>query len=231
MAVINTGSIVSEIRGSVGDETFARNQGGPYVRSRAGPTTPPTVNQIAVTDAMAALSQAWSATLDDDERDSWRQYASQFPRKNAWGVQTYSNGYTRFIRINFLFYQANSAIRTTTAPTRPPIGPPIGRVWARSSDEVLRFYEPLLPDTPADASYYYYISCGLQQNAGVKFYANPYSIKRSGILSKISWTTGYAWLTSPEDLQIGNVIWAKLIVQDVESHALSPPAYTREIIQ
>lgn len=231
MAVIVPGSIVGDIRGSVGSETYSRNQGGLYVRARAGPTTPPTALQINVTDTMTVLSQAWSGTLTDDERESWRLYADEHPRANAWGKRSYSNGYTRFIRINFLFYQLYGSLRTTTAPTGPPIGAPISLVRSFASTNVMRFYDALLPDIPADANYLWYGSCGLQQNAGVTFYATPYSIRNWGTKSKPAWSTGYVHLYSTEDLQAGNVIWGKMIVQAVASNALSSPACTRVVIE
>ncbi|HUW33205.1 MAG TPA: hypothetical protein VM223_16475, partial [Planctomycetota bacterium] len=91
MAGIQLGSIVSDIRGSVGTETYSRGQGGLYVKARSGPTGEPTAKQIQSTDATTALSQAWSDTLTEAQRETWRTYAAQFPKANRWGKHTYKN--------------------------------------------------------------------------------------------------------------------------------------------
>ena len=121
MALINLGSIVADIRGSVGDETYSRNQGGAYVRARSGPSAPPNANQLNITASMTALSQAWSGTLTEANRNTWHEYAEQFPRPNRWGKRVLSNGYTRFVSINFPRYVATGLLTRSVAAAKPPL--------------------------------------------------------------------------------------------------------------
>jgi len=124
MAVIKTGPIVTDIRGSISDVTFARNQGGLYSRHRAGPTAPPSPDQLKTTATLTFLSRYWSADLTDHQRADWRSYAAQHPRPDRWGIPRLANGYTTFIRHNARLHRITGVVYAPHAPSTPPLSAP-----------------------------------------------------------------------------------------------------------
>lgn len=97
MASIITGSIVSEIRGSVGSEAYSRNAFGPYVKARVSPTNPNTAPQIAARAVITAAVAAWKS-LTDTQRMVYIVQARQRSLINRIGIKTRVTGYNLFIR-------------------------------------------------------------------------------------------------------------------------------------
>jgi hypothetical protein len=87
-----------DMRGSIGDNTWARNHYGAYVRRRVGPPiNPPTTAQA---NARAAFSQAtllWQ-TLSDTLKSAWNVYAAGSPWTNKLGQTVLLTGHARFVR-------------------------------------------------------------------------------------------------------------------------------------
>lgn len=221
MAVIVPGSIVGDIRGSVGEETYSRNQGGLYVKSRAGPAAAPTAEQLIITAAMTALSRAWSTTLTDEQRESWRTYAHQFPKNNRWGTPTLHNGYTRFIGVNFLEYVRVSAVLRTLAPTAPPLPlPAFAFTCAHESEEIVIDF-PLSPAIPNDSTFRLYIYFGSPMPLGVNFYVAPFTflasqLKTNGVWDADPWTIGI-----PFEAASNQKLFARARIQDTITGAIS----------
>lgn len=222
MAVIVPGSIVGDIRGSVGAETYSRNQGGLYVRARAGPTAPPTANQIAIHDAMAALSQAWSTTLTQQQRDDWQSYAEQHPRPNRWGAKNLTNGYTRFIATNFPEQVRTSALFRTAAPTAAPLPPPQFNWTAGWDDAEILISLPFDLPLPDDSTLRAYFYIGRDQTLGVNFYDAPFqfldtNLKTNGIWSRDPWWKGVV----PFNISADSHRWGRMRVLDTVTGAIS----------
>lgn len=125
MAVIKVGSLIADIRGKVGTNVFSRCQGGAIVRDVGSWVQPDNAAQGDVRDTIEALSKAWSSTLTEAQRESWRTYAHVNPRPNRWGTLTLTNGYAAFIRHNFHSYLDLSALQFASAPTSYGLHPPI----------------------------------------------------------------------------------------------------------
>jgi len=102
MATIITGSIVSEIRGSVGSESYSRNAHGPYVKARVTPINPNTVAQQAARANMRAAVLAWQV-LSDSDRNAYIVEARSRSTQNRIGLPTRLTGYNIFIR-QFMSY-------------------------------------------------------------------------------------------------------------------------------
>jgi len=96
MAGITTGSIVSDIRGSVGDEIYSRNKYGAYVKAYAAPVQPDTSLQLARRAQMATAIAAWQA-LSDSERIAWNAFASGSLIENSVGKTVSRNGFGLFV--------------------------------------------------------------------------------------------------------------------------------------
>ena len=97
MANIITGSIVSEIRGSVGTESYSRNAYGPYVKARVAPSNPNTVPQQQAKLRMSEAVAAWQS-LTNSERDMYISAARDRRSKNRLGLDVRVTGYTLFLK-------------------------------------------------------------------------------------------------------------------------------------
>jgi hypothetical protein len=104
-----------EMSGSIGDNTFSHNKGGPYVRRRAVPTNPTTTKQTAVRAILATLSSAWSG-LTDDQRTAWNLWASINPVVDSLGTSFQLSGHQAYIKLNTRLLQAGTA-RVDDPPT------------------------------------------------------------------------------------------------------------------
>jgi len=228
--VIQTGSIVSDIRGSVGNETFARNQGGLYVRARAGPAGEPSANQIAIHESVTALSQVWSGTLTEAQRETWRTYAAQFPRRNQWGETSLKNGYTRFIAVNFPHHVAADGIGFASAPTAPPLGPTNFSFTATTTPDTFTIPIPLLPAANPDNDLWIFTYVGAEQNQGVSFYRHPFQLLDVTTKTKTAWTAvALTIVVDPPAYTTAKKIWLRLRVQDSATGSLSTTAYASAI--
>lgn len=229
MAVINTGSIVNDIRGSVGTETYARNQGGIYVRARTTPADPNTAAQQACRAAVTALSQYWSATLTDQQRNDWRRYAHQHPQPDRFGNPHLTNGYTRFIQVNANRYRLDTAVAFSFPPTAPALHPPVFTFTASSgTEEVIIALPPTNYDPPFNGLELFAF-IGPEVNAGVNFYNGPW------VYLARNWYNG-AWDDDPWELDVGAIhtedqkVFMKLIAQHKTSGELSTPYQTSAIV-
>lgn len=210
MAVINTTAIIGDIRGSVGNLTFARNQGGLYVRNRAGPPDNPTQAQTDCRDAMSILSKHWSDNLSDQQRADWRSYAAQHPRPNQWGDETLSNGYTAFIRHNFTPTRiALPGVTFEDAPAAAPLPIPIQTMTASAGPD--RVTISLNPDNydPPDKFITLALSISIQQDPGINFFAGPWALWSLTLWFGF-WTIDPWTFPIPAPLVQGQKLWARI---------------------
>ena len=230
MAVINLGSIVADIKGSVGNQTYARNQGGNYVRARAGPAGLPSANQIEITDTMTALSQAWSGTLTEAQRKNWRQYANQFPDVNQWGKAILHNGYTRFIKTNFAYKRTFGTIISPDAPLAPPLPPTQITFTGSEATGNLTIALPPLPAPDAGTPVVLFLYAGQQQPPGVTFYLHPFAAIGTNGWMFGSWLWDPWVIAYPGGLTAANKLWLRVRMLHVWTGAISPASYAQAVI-
>jgi hypothetical protein len=137
MAIIKCGALVADIRGKVGTNVFSRNQGGAIVRDLGSWVQPDNEAQQACRDTIEALSKAWSSTLTESERQSWRSYAATNPRPNRWGTAGMTNGYCAFIRHNFQWGVPDPEPTFLKAPTSGPIHPPVITIGVQQAGAII----------------------------------------------------------------------------------------------
>ena len=97
MAIITPSAVISEIRGSVGTQTFSKNHHRPYVKLRKAPTMPGSVFQDHARENLAAFVQEWQL-LTDAGRLAWNEISDQFLAHSRLGKQSKLSGYNAFIR-------------------------------------------------------------------------------------------------------------------------------------
>ena len=124
MALVKTSGIIGDISGRLNDQVYLRTQGGLAVRGIGTWTQPDTHPQLAARAAMAAITSAWSATLNALQRAGWWTYARTHPGRNHWGERSNSNGYAAFVRHNFRAYLDSEVLQFPDCPGKPPIHRP-----------------------------------------------------------------------------------------------------------
>ena len=145
MATARLGSVVTDIRGSIGQQTYGRGPGGIFIRNRTIPEQPPSDERDIRQAAWAAITQAWSGGLSQAERDTWNSYARQHPIPDRWGQPRSLSGICHFNRCNVQRYREDLAITAAVAPLQPP--PPMPSfTFTTTIDAALEVTGTLTPD-------------------------------------------------------------------------------------
>jgi hypothetical protein len=116
MAQITPSALISEVRGSIGNQTFARNQYRNYAKIRKSPTNPNTSFQGEIRAIMQAGVIAWQE-LSESERTEWNRVAKFWHSRFALDGTKPLNGFNYFIRTYITFEQYLSG--TGIAPALP----------------------------------------------------------------------------------------------------------------
>lgn len=129
MALILAGGLVSEIRGSIGSHTFARNRSGAYARNRTVPINPATPAQVIARANMSSNVASWQNDLTVAQRETWNDAAALAPQTNRLGQTIHLTGQNWYIRANQLLLLTGQ-----TAVTAPPVnlevpGPALTLAW------------------------------------------------------------------------------------------------------
>jgi hypothetical protein len=116
MALVRFGGGVSEIRGSIAGNVFARSRAGATVRNRIKPINAPTLRQDAI-QALFSLAVASYRLLSASQVQEWADYAEQNfagARLNALGEPYTPSGEQMFMEINM-----NSQLRGGSILDKP----------------------------------------------------------------------------------------------------------------
>lgn len=114
--------ILGELAGSIGDNVWSHNRGGPYVRRRATPTNPDSLRQTEVRTTLGILSAQWR-TLTSVQREDWNAWAAAHPLTDPMGLTVNRTGQQCFVGLNLRNIEAGQAVKTSCpsdpAPTAP----------------------------------------------------------------------------------------------------------------
>lgn len=165
--------------GSVGSTNYSRSAYGAIMRAKANPVNPNTSGQLAVRQAMAAMSTIWATTLTAAERDSWEQYAQETPIPGKFGTNVITKGRQMYLRLNIARYVAGLT-PNNVAPVTPGVAPATGlTLTADTTDGIVV--------TAAEAPYgmddLIYIRLGNPVNLSKNFYKSPFRV--AGLLEVI----------------------------------------------
>ena len=205
MALITFGAAVSNISGSVGGTTFARNRGGAYMRSRTVPLNPKSPSQFDVRLQFGALAQAWSADLDEAQRSSWDSYAIGTPIVNKLGQERLLSGINWFVGNNAL-NQAVGAPRIDTASSSNGVGSAFGLTVepnaATNTFDITGFGG--IQTLPASGRGLL-VQISRPQSGGVNFFAGPFRQAFGQVLTDV--TTPILGIPLPFAAQPGQVLF------------------------
>lgn len=122
MAKVNFGTVVNDARGKIAGIVLSKNKSGAYVRTKVTPANPRTAAQQAVRANFASLSQAWSGTLTQAQRDAWTAYATTFPRTNIFGNSLVLNGLNMYCALGAIMMQLGMP-PSLVPPASPAVSP------------------------------------------------------------------------------------------------------------
>jgi hypothetical protein len=192
----------SSMSGSLRGLTASHNKGGLYLRGRTIPTNPNTGRQQDMRSIVGGLSQEWTSSLTEAQRQAWRDYAANVPVTDKLGQSMLLSGINWWIKSRSAAFQVLGSTLTgaTTiggvdAPTMYNTGQSVNDVSTFEGD----FTTPpgtvtigggLTGETTEDATVAIYI--GSPQNAGVRFYKGPYQLAGLAATTSgaFSYTTG-----------------------------------------
>ncbi len=220
MANVRLGSVVADIRGSIGDETYGRNTGGIFVRSRVTPADPPSAAKTKARNAFAACAAYWSGTLSEAQREGWRLYGRQHLIPGKFGVPRVSSGFHRFIAHNVRRYMHASAVGFPNAPPYPPLWKIGFTFHTHYATDAIHLTQPFINYEGPRPYTSYYVFSGMPVSRGRSFYAGPWRY-----VDYNHFTTGWykiPWnITCPWDIVTGGRIFCRLFAQDKTNGQMS----------
>jgi len=175
MALIKTGGLISEIRGSIGGTTYSRGRYGAIARNRTIPVQPNSARQMVVRNNMKLLINEWNDYMTQAERDGWIQYAAAVPMKNSLGETIYLSGQNHYIRSAMvgLRPQLNQNAIAPTIQNLSIIGtPPVCTIVGATGIMSIAFSNGDSWATEVGGGMIVY--AGTPVNAGVKYYSGPW---------------------------------------------------------
>lgn len=182
MALLRFGGGITEMRGSVAGNTYARNRFGAYSRARTKPINPRSSRQMGARIAVMFLAEQWRETpMDDDKREAWETYAGSVNWQNKLGEVTKLTGFNHFVRSNAAIIRAGGTV-VTTGPT--DLGLPAGdpdflATAAKAAGQQITYVFTDTFDWCKETGGYLVIYAGQPQNATRTFFNGPWRFERS----------------------------------------------------
>lgn len=222
MALVKLGGGVTDIRGSIGGNTFSRCAGGNYMRARTKPVNPRAPTQNARRSTVAYLTKRWSNALTEQQRTDWRAYAASTTWTNKLGESIAINGLAAYLRLNAVLLLSLAA-PVDDAPTA--VGHAGGNTLtftAESDTGKLQIAEPVGSFDKDLDGHYLFIFSGFPTEAGR--IATPKGFKYIDVIEGDSVTapTFPVELTAPYTMAEGQFITARAMFVDEANRASGP---------
>lgn len=99
MALLKMGSLVTQISGKIGGQTFGTGQGGQYVKNTGSYVNKLTTSRTVVNSRLSYLANSWRA-LTTAQKNSWSAAATNFPYVNRLGESKVYSGYNLYMKFN-----------------------------------------------------------------------------------------------------------------------------------
>lgn len=163
--------------GRLGATIASHNRFGAYLRAGSIPVNPNTDRQVAVRNAVRALSIAWQNTLSQAQRDAWDVYAANVGWFTKLGVAVNLTGSNHYSRSNVARLVSGIA-SVDDAPNIMNIGT-AEKALAVSASEATQQLTVNGDGTMAwigEANAWQFVYMGLPQNANIRFFGGPYRL-------------------------------------------------------
>jgi hypothetical protein len=192
--------------GSLRGITAAHNAGGLYFRGRTVPTNPNTARQQDMRSIVGGLTQSWSSTLTEAQRQAWRDYAANVPVVDRLGETMTLSGINWFIKSRASAFQVTNSTLSATAsiggfnaPTTFNTGESVLSVDTFEGDfttppgtlDIAGTFNGVAPTDGVVA-----VFIAPPQTAGTRYYKGPYQL--ATVVDFVA--TDFAWTRSGIDL-------------------------------
>jgi len=167
MASVTYGGGITNVVGSHGGTTFARNKGGNYMKKKVHGVNPRSELQLAMRTSIGQLSKYYSNTLSDAQRSAWASFAASLPVINRLGNATFLSAQQMFTKLNAQVLAGGSTI-VATPPITTAVGTPtsISVAAASGGPGTLSITNAVAAPTGNDKVMYW---CGPPMNPGRSF--------------------------------------------------------------
>lgn len=163
MAFFTPSCLISQIRGSVGNQTFSRNAHGAIVKEKLVQTVTSTAAQIAYRDDFAEGVANWQG-FSDAQRKRLYLIAKDFPRTDSLGKKQILTGYHFYLSM-WMAYKGFDTTYNALHRKHIPEVSPINYVFSPDSGGMrLNFSIPSLV-----SSKFWQVSATDQISAGIKY--------------------------------------------------------------
>lgn len=214
--------VYTQVSGSVGGATYARNRGGMYSRGRAMPSNPQTSFQTEVRNAVAGLTAAWSQTLTEDQRNAWGVYAANVPILDKLGDQRLISGLNWYVRNNVPRVQGGLLIVSDAPTTFTLPAFTVGGVVidVSSSNASITFDDSEEWAIADGGAMLVYISRPV--SPGIQFFKGPYRYAGAILGDTATPPTSPATVTLPFDVTVDNKVFYRIEVVTADGRLSSP---------
>jgi hypothetical protein len=229
MAIITTSPIVSEIRGSVGTQTFSKNHYRAYVKTRKAPTQSASLYASLARSNMSDATSFWFGETEATKQ-AWVDFAPYFFAHNRLGKASRLSGFNAYIRAWMHILYAGS-------PSNPePI--PCGhapRIISFTSTFLHTGLAVTLTLDRIDSRFYYYIqtsdyaSPGKMSNNSVAFY-NCKGGPLTGTTMSPSISSNFNARFPGLSGNAGLKLFLKVYMIDTHNGVAFPPVYVSGVI-
>lgn len=131
--------LLGSLSGSIGDNVFSHNKGGPYLRRRAIPTNPNTTKQQSVRGQLSTLSSAWRG-LSANQRAEWQMWAENNPSVGPLGDPVIWSGQQAYLSCNIAVLNSGGTRNDDCPVTGAPPSLLTATVVATAPDQVVITY-------------------------------------------------------------------------------------------
>lgn len=196
--------------GKQGGIVWSRNRYGPYTRDRAIPVNPNTDLQVAVRNAVRALTIAWADTLTAAQRNWWDTYAANVTWLDKMGRATFLTGLNHYVRCNTPLI-VNGYTRVDAAPSIYDLAPAelsLAVTASQATQQLSVAFDDGLDWCDADGAYQF-VYMGSPQNGSRKFFGGPWRL--AGVIegSSVAPPTSPVAFAAPFPFAEGNRIWVR----------------------
>ena len=226
MAVCILGSLVSDVRGSVGTETFSRTLGGLIVKARSNPNQPESAARDQAQANLTNVARGWSDRLSAAHRTAWRSYGTRYPRPNRWGNPIIDSGYLAYVRLNCALKIINPAWWRYSAPIGGMLPAPIFTFIATPLNGGFLVELTLNESVHYQNNYYLGISAGKTTNVGVSYYSTPWQFFQGSLHSEGDWDPPIDYMEYPVWCGTKSRLWTRAFMLDKTTGRMSVPFQT-----
>jgi hypothetical protein len=112
MALVQTGSVITDIRGKVGGHVFQGNTHGLVLKNKSNPVNKLSTNQTLRRSALSTIQIAWQQ-LEPIQRTTWSQWAVYQNLHHGFFKSRILSGQHAFTQLNIYLRMLGEPIRTT----------------------------------------------------------------------------------------------------------------------